>query len=416
MFSSGPNYTKLKTNLRLAVNRLKLLEKKKSEIAQKSRKEIADFLANGKTERARIRVEHIIREDYLVEAMEVVEMYCDLLLARFGLVTQMKELDDGIAEAVSSVVWVCPRLQSDISELKVISDIFIQKYGPQFAERARTATGDHHVSEKLMHKLQLQAPPKLLVEKYLIEIAKNYNIEYEPDPQVLNEEKEGRDQNLIDLADRNNLGGGSGPPPQMGFIGYPTVPPLPHMPEPPSNKPFNYPPFGGGAGGGSGGTAAPPLPYGGGPGGPPPFNYNIPPTSPPMNNEHKDLNTQFINEEASQDLQASIATDNNVEEAAGFDESILRQKMHNDPPPRYSSINPVNLQNANKPKPQPRSKLPPPAVQPSAPPPSMDIPQLPNVPMDLPDIPTDELKPNNNDDDIDFDDLSKRFENLKKRK
>lgn len=61
MFSSGPNYTKLKTNLRLAVNRLKLLEKKKTEIAQKSRKEIADFLANGKTERARIRVEHIIR-------------------------------------------------------------------------------------------------------------------------------------------------------------------------------------------------------------------------------------------------------------------------------------------------------------------------------------------------------------------
>lgn len=71
------------------------------------------------------------------------------------------------------------------------------------------------------------------------------------------------------------------------------------------------------------------------------------------------------------------------------------------------------LQNANKPKPQPRSKMPP-AVQPTAP--SMDIPQLPNVPMDLPDIPTDEVKPNNNEDDIDFDDLSKRFENLKKRK
>lgn len=118
-------------------------------------------------------------------------MYCDLLLARFGLVTQMKELDDGIAEAVSSVVWVCPRLQSDVAELKVISDIFTQKYGPQFAEQARTATGDHHVSEKLMHKLQLQAPPKLLVEKYLIEIAKNYNIEYEPDPQVINEDTEG---------------------------------------------------------------------------------------------------------------------------------------------------------------------------------------------------------------------------------
>lgn len=52
--------------------------------------------------------------------MEIVEMYCDLLLARFGLVTQMKELDAGIAEPVSSLIWVSPRLQSDVQELKSI--------------------------------------------------------------------------------------------------------------------------------------------------------------------------------------------------------------------------------------------------------------------------------------------------------
>ena len=114
MFSSGPNYNKLKTNLRLSINRLKLLEKKKSEMAMKSRKEIADYLGTGKDERAKIRVEHIIREDYMVEAMEVIEMYCDLLLARFGLIQQMKTLDDGLAEAISSLIWVAPRLQVEI--------------------------------------------------------------------------------------------------------------------------------------------------------------------------------------------------------------------------------------------------------------------------------------------------------------
>jgi len=72
--------------------------------------------------------------------MEIVEMYCDLLLARFGLIQQMKELDAGIAEPVSSLVWVCPRLQSDVAELKVISDIFVHKYGPQFGEHSRTTT------------------------------------------------------------------------------------------------------------------------------------------------------------------------------------------------------------------------------------------------------------------------------------
>lgn len=54
------------------------------------------------------------REDYLVEALEIVEMYCDLLVARFGLIQNLKELDEGIAEAVSSIIWVAPRLQSDI--------------------------------------------------------------------------------------------------------------------------------------------------------------------------------------------------------------------------------------------------------------------------------------------------------------
>lgn len=46
--------------------------------------------------------------------MEIVEMYCDLLLARFGLITQMKDLDEGIAEAIASIVWVTPRLQTDV--------------------------------------------------------------------------------------------------------------------------------------------------------------------------------------------------------------------------------------------------------------------------------------------------------------
>ncbi|XP_017121916.1 IST1 homolog isoform X5 [Drosophila elegans] len=372
MFSSGPNYNKLKTNLRLALNRLKLLEKKKAELTQKSRKEIADYLATGKTERARIRVEHIIREDYLVEAMEMVEMYCDLLLARFGLITQMKELDTGIAEPVASLVWVCPRLQSDIAELKIISDIFVTKYGPQFAEQSRTATGEHFVSEKLMHKLTLQAPPKLLVEKYLIAIAKNYNIEYEPDPQVMQEEQP-QQPHLIDLSDRNNLSGGGGgaAPPQMGFIGYPAMPQLPDMPMPPSTKPFNYPPFGGsGGGGGGGGACAAPQPMQP----PPPFAYNIPPNQPAPPAvlpakcaEEKDLNTNFIN-------------------------------------------------NANKPKPQPRSKLPPgnPTL-PSAPP-ALDFPSLPNVPNDLPDIPGSGAEKKDDEEEIDFDDLSRRFENLKKRK
>ena len=132
---------------------------------------------------AKIRVEQIIREDYLVEAMEILEMYCDLLLARFGLIQQMKTLDEGLAEAISSLIWIAPRLQADVAELKMIADQLGLKYGKPYTSACRdNSIGT--VAPKLMHKLSVQAPPKILVEKYLIEIAKNYNVPYEQDPQV----------------------------------------------------------------------------------------------------------------------------------------------------------------------------------------------------------------------------------------
>lgn len=42
------NYGKLKTNLKIAIQRLKLLSKKKTENAKKSTKEIADYLEASK--------------------------------------------------------------------------------------------------------------------------------------------------------------------------------------------------------------------------------------------------------------------------------------------------------------------------------------------------------------------------------
>nr|XP_037282057.1 IST1 homolog [Rhipicephalus microplus] len=304
MFSSGPNYAKLKTNLRLTMNRLKLLERKKTELAQKARKEIAEHLANGKTERARIRVEHIIREDYLVEAMELVEVYCDLLLARFGLLQQMKTLDEGLSEAVSSLIWVAPRLQADVAELKAVADQLAIKYGKPYAQAARD-NGLSTVSPKLMQKLSVQAPPRLLVEQYLIEIAKSHDVPYEPDKSVMEEPSDEASQPpLIDL------GAGARPP---GFISQPYPQ---FMPASAPQGPMNFP-------------------------GPPPI-----PKAPPSAAPFPAINPHTI----------------------GFGEGL----------PPYSAV----------------SGLP-----------------------DLPSVPSSSLpKPPSKEDDLDFDDLTRRFEELKKRK
>ncbi|XP_058531064.1 IST1 homolog isoform X2 [Ochotona princeps] len=249
MLGSGFKAERLRVNLRLVINRLKLLEKKKTELAQKARKEIADYLAAGKDERARIRVEHIIREDYLVEAMEILELYCDLLLARFGLIQSMKELDSGLAESVSTLIWAAPRLQSEVAELKIVADQLCAKYSKEYGKLCRT-NQIGTVNDRLMHKLSVEAPPKILVERYLIEIAKNYNVPYEPDSVVMAEAPPGVETDLIDVGFTDDVkkggpgrggGGGGFTTPVGGPDGTLPMPmPMP-MPMPNPNPPFSYP-------------------------------------------------------------------------------------------------------------------------------------------------------------------------------
>lgn len=234
MFSSKPNFLKLRTNLRLCINRLKLLEKKKSELALKSRVEIADFIRNGKLDRARIRVESIVREDYLVEAMEMVEMFCDLVLARFGLIEKMAELDPGIEEAVASIFWVTPRLSSDVPELKEVSQQLAMKYGKEFAETCRK-NGLQNVNEKVVAKLSMSAPAKVLVENYMLEISKSYKVPFQADPANLLEEQAG---DLISLShEAGEAAQSASYPPILPHHQPPTLPDHTNQPA----QPFNYP-------------------------------------------------------------------------------------------------------------------------------------------------------------------------------
>jgi vacuolar protein sorting-associated protein IST1 len=111
-------------------------------------------------------------------------MYCDLLIARFGLIEKMKELDPGLDEAIATLLWASPRISTDIQEFKIIGDILGFKYGKKYAEACKT-DALNNVNEKVKKRLGLEAPSKLLVEQYLIEIAKAHNVPFEPDQSVM---------------------------------------------------------------------------------------------------------------------------------------------------------------------------------------------------------------------------------------
>ncbi len=94
-----------------------------------------------------------------------------------------RELDLGLYECVASLIWVTPRLESECGELRIVCEELAHKYGKEFAQMCRTNTCDK-VNERLMMKMSEQAPGELLVEKYLVEIAKSHNVTYSPDPSI----------------------------------------------------------------------------------------------------------------------------------------------------------------------------------------------------------------------------------------
>lgn len=128
----------------------------------------------GKEESARIRVENIIRSDIQTELLEILELYCELLLARTGLM-EAKECDAGLEEAVKSIIYAAPR--TEIKELHQSRALLVEKYGKDFGLEAANNTDDK-VAERVLKKLRVEPPAPELVTLYLKEIARTYGIDW----------------------------------------------------------------------------------------------------------------------------------------------------------------------------------------------------------------------------------------------
>ncbi len=204
------------------------------------------------------------------------------------------------------------------------------------------------------------------------EIAKSQNVPYEPDTDVLRDDEvysgeeamcgpmfQNQEKCLIDLGHNNdNRNTGFGPSGGSG---------------------------GGGGGGGGGGfgafVAPPPLP-------------STPPSAPyPTGPNTKPIGFNFGNN------------------------TQLSSSAPAGPPPHYDSVISSNESDSKKGVPSKDASSGKPTPVPRSSPKSNDtLPELPAVPTgSLPDIPTDNVN-NSKDDSIDFEDLTKRFEELKKRK
>lgn len=135
---------------------------------------MAKLLDAGKIDSARIRVENIIRSDITTELHEILELYCELLLARAGLLDG-STCDPGLEEAVRSIIYAAPK--TEIKELLTVRTLLGEKYGKPFVLEAMDNTGGK-VNEKVVKKLSVTPPKEELVQGYLEEIAKTYGVNW----------------------------------------------------------------------------------------------------------------------------------------------------------------------------------------------------------------------------------------------
>ncbi|KAL6896411.1 DUF292 domain-containing protein [Trichoderma evansii] len=197
--------TKLKVQLKLAIARLRMVQQRDEQLGKTHRRAMAQLLEAGKVDSATIRVENIIRDDITSELHELLELYCELLLARAGLL-EGPVCDPGLEEAVKSILYAAPK--TEIKELMTVRTLLAEKYGKEFVLAAMDNT-DGKVNEKVVKKLSVEAPRRELVQGYLEEIAKAYGVDWprrvvsSPPPDLLDEDLEGKGD-----GDGDGAGGG----------------------------------------------------------------------------------------------------------------------------------------------------------------------------------------------------------------
>lgn len=195
---------KLKAILKMSIQRLRYAQEKQQALAKQSRRDVAKLLNEGKEQKAHYRVESLINDDVHIELLEILELYCELLHARVAIFNTISNevtlieshVDDGINEAARAIVYAAIYIP-EIKELVQIKDMLGLKFGNEFVKAI--IEDKIGVPEKVLQKCSPRLPKKELVELYLKEIARTYEVPYSGLEEL---ETEGVDANDAELTEK----------------------------------------------------------------------------------------------------------------------------------------------------------------------------------------------------------------------
>jgi len=179
VFGKSFKSSKCKTSLRLAMSRIKLLRNKRDMQLQTMKRDLALLLQSGQDPSARIRVEHILREQNIMAAYDLIELFCESIVARLQIIESQRQCPVDLREALSSLIFAASRC-ADIPELLDIRKLFGAKYGKEFLAAAAELRPNCGVNRTIIEKLSVRTPSGEVKLKLMKEIAKEHNIDWDP--------------------------------------------------------------------------------------------------------------------------------------------------------------------------------------------------------------------------------------------
>jgi hypothetical protein len=180
MFGGKFNTAKCKTVLRLAMARIKLLRNKRDIQIKQMRRDIAQLLmTSSKEPNARIRVEHVAREQNIGAAYDMMELFCELIIVRLPIIESSKTCPMDLKESICTLIFAAPRC-ADMPELLQIRSIFTGKYGKEFVAAAQELRPECGVNRRVIEKLSIRPPTGEAKLKLLKEIAAEHKLDWDP--------------------------------------------------------------------------------------------------------------------------------------------------------------------------------------------------------------------------------------------
>ncbi|XP_010926145.1 uncharacterized protein [Elaeis guineensis] len=162
--------SKIKTLLGLNVARLAILRNHRQVRQAQSRGDVAQLLQLGDIDRALLRVEHVIKEQNMLEVFVMIEGYCHLIIERTVFLEHQRECPEELREAISSLIFAGSRC-GDLPELQSARCIFASKFGKEFTTAATELRNNCGVNPKMVQKLSTRQPSLENRQRVMKEIA-----------------------------------------------------------------------------------------------------------------------------------------------------------------------------------------------------------------------------------------------------